>query len=344
MTQSSLRHDGRRPCNRWPNCSAQPVAHSTSTTAKTRPRRCRCRWGTRRIPSAGRATRPMLQTRTSDPTFKNATSFIRAGWTSALEHDLSTEEERRTLPFFQETARPEKREWFAASFFSVEAATGACRSSAETTRLRPKTRHASPGSDPTSAKSSVWPRKFAAFDVASKLSALERVSSAAVVIDATGRATQMNLPAQNLLGADFNLVRGRPAAHDPASNRRLQQLVSSALHAAPGGAQAYAPIVVDRDEAPWLLVEAMPVTAFGSDLFSSGRVILLLTDLRSPLRPEATQLCAAFGLTAAEAKLAAKLASGVRDRCGGGFTGGEPRDCPHPVESSVCQNEHPPPS
>jgi hypothetical protein len=153
-------------------------------------------------------------------------------------------------------------------------------------------------------------QKFAAFDAASKLSALERVSSAAVVIDATGRATQMNLPAQNLLGGDFNLVRGRPAAHDPASNRRLQQLVSSALHRAPGGAQSYAPIVVDRDEAPWLLVEAMPVTAFGSDLFNSGRVILLLTDLRSPERPDSIQLCAAFGLTAAEAKLAARLASG----------------------------------
>jgi DNA-binding CsgD family transcriptional regulator len=114
----------------------------------------------------------------------------------------------------------------------------------------------------------------------------------------------------DLLGDDFNLVQGRPAAHEPASNWRLQHLVSSALHAALGGAQSCAPIVVDRDEAPWLLVEAMPVTAFGSDLFSSGRAILLLTDLRSPLRPEATQLCAAFGLTVAEAKLAAKLASG----------------------------------
>ena len=58
-------------------------------------------------------------------------------------------------------------------------------------------------------------QKFAAFDAASKLSALERVSSAAVVIDATGRATQMNLPAQNLPGGDFNLVRGRPAATIP---------------------------------------------------------------------------------------------------------------------------------
>jgi DNA-binding CsgD family transcriptional regulator len=154
-------------------------------------------------------------------------------------------------------------------------------------------------------------RKFAAFDAASKLSALERVNSAAIVIDAAGRATQMNSPAQNLLGADFNLVRGRLTTHDPASNRRLQQLISSALHTAPGGAQSYAPIVVDRDDAPWLLVEAMPVTAFGSDLFSAGRLILLLNDLASPLRPEATQLRAAFGLTVAEAKIAAKVASGM---------------------------------
>jgi hypothetical protein len=140
---------------------------------------------------------------------------------------------------------------------------------------------------------------------------MERLRCAAVVIDATGRARQMNAPAQDLLGHDFNLVRGRPAARDAASNRRLQHLLSFALHAERGSAQAFAPIVVDRVEAPWLLVEAMPVTAFGSDLFSSGRVILLLTDLTAPLRPEATQLCAAFGLTIAEAKLAAKLASGV---------------------------------
>jgi DNA-binding CsgD family transcriptional regulator len=32
---------------------------------------------------------------------------------------------------------------------------------------------------------------------------------------------------------------------------------------------------------------------------------------RSPLRPGSRQLCAAFGLTAAEAKLAARLASGL---------------------------------
>jgi DNA-binding CsgD family transcriptional regulator len=247
------------------------------------------------------------------PYLELCSSFIRAGWPSALEHHLSTEEDRRTLPFFHETARPGKREWLAMAFFSVEGDDWCfpIYRGGDRGPFTPKDARRLAEVGPYLAKIVSLARKFAAFDAASKLSALERVNSAAIVIDAAGRATQMNSPAQNLLGADFNLVRGRLTTHDPASNRRLQQLISSALHTAPGGAQSYAPIVVDRDDAPWLLVEAMPVTAFGSDLFSAGRLILLLNDLASPLRPEATQLRAAFGLTVAEAKIAAKVASGM---------------------------------
>jgi hypothetical protein len=54
------------------------------------------------------------------PYLELCTSFIRAGWASALEHHLSTEEERRTLPYFRETARPARREWLAVAFFSVD--------------------------------------------------------------------------------------------------------------------------------------------------------------------------------------------------------------------------------
>jgi DNA-binding CsgD family transcriptional regulator len=244
------------------------------------------------------------------PYLEQCTSYMRAGWTSALEHDLSTEEERRTLPFYQETARPEKREWMAISYFWVDGRDWCMGFYRGDDPFTPEDARRLGGLGPHLTKIVNLAQKFAAFDAVSKLAALERVSSAAIVLDATGRARQMNQPAQSLLGDDFNLLRGRPVARDPASNRRLQQLVSFALHAERGSAQAFAPIVVDRDVAPWLLVEAMPVTAFGSDLFSPGRVILLLTDLRSPLRPEATQLCAAFGLTIAEAKLAAKLALG----------------------------------
>ena len=69
-------------------------------------------------------------------------------------------------------------------------------------------------------------------------------------------------------------------------------------------------IVIGRGGKPWMLVEAMPVTAFGSDLFSEGRAILLLTDLGAQPATDATLLGLVFGLTAAEAKMAARIALG----------------------------------
>ncbi len=247
------------------------------------------------------------------PYLEHCQSFIRAGWPSALEHHVSTEEERRNLPYFQETARPERREWWAGAFFAVQGRDW-CLSlnrGGDSGPFTPEDADRLAPIGPHVAQIVSLAEKFAAFDVASKLSGMERARCAAIVIDAPGRARQMNAPAQDLLSDDFNLVQGRPAARDRASNRRLQQLLSFALHAERGSAQAFAPIVVDRDEAPWLLVEAMPITAFGSDLFSSGRVILLLTDLTSAQRPDTTRLSVAFGLTQAEAKLAAQLGIGI---------------------------------
>jgi hypothetical protein len=46
-------------------------------------------------------------------------AFVRAGYPSAIERQFSTEEERRTLPYFQETARPANREWLALAYFSI---------------------------------------------------------------------------------------------------------------------------------------------------------------------------------------------------------------------------------
>ena len=112
------------------------------------------------------------------PYLQKTTSFIRAGWTSAVEHDLSTEEERCTIPFYEETARPEKREWFAASFFLVDGGDWCLpifRGNDPFTR-EDATRLAVVG--PHIGKIVSLAQKFAAFDAASKLSALERVSSA----------------------------------------------------------------------------------------------------------------------------------------------------------------------
>src|SRR5207249_7955515 len=112
---------------------------------------------------------------------------------------------------------------------------------------------------------------FAATNLATGLSALEQLQCAAVVIDERGVAINLNGPAQKLLGDDFNVLAGRPVARDRASNHHLQRLVASALAAERGRETPCEPAVIARAEAPWLLVDAMPVTSFGSDLFNAGR-------------------------------------------------------------------------
>lgn len=92
------------------------------------------------------------------------------------------------------------------------------------------------------------------------------------------------------------------------SNRRLQALLAASLDTR--SPATCAPVVIEREGAPWLLVDAIPVTAFGTDLFSAGRLILTLTDLTAPSMPDVTVLKIAFGLTRAEARLAMEIASG----------------------------------
>jgi DNA-binding CsgD family transcriptional regulator len=71
-----------------------------------------------------------------------------------------------------------------------------------------------------------------------------------------------------------------------------------------------APMVIARRGAPWLLIEAMPVTTAGNDLFEGCRAILMVSDLAHPSITDKALLSIVFGLTNAEARLAAAICQG----------------------------------
>ena len=229
-----------------------------------------------------------------------------------LEHDISTEEERLTLPYYQETARPSGREWYAGVGFSVGGSVWCLPvfRGAKQGPFTPKEGRYLAGLGPHLARVVRLAELFAATNLATGLSALEQLKYAAIVIDERGVAINLNGPARDLLGDDFSILAGRPVARDRASNRRLQRLVGSALAAKHDTKTLREPAVIARAEAPWLLADAMPVTSFGSDLFNAGHAILVLTDLTLLSVPDETRLSLVFSLTAAEAKLAKTLASG----------------------------------
>jgi len=229
-----------------------------------------------------------------------------------LEDDITTEEERKLFAYYQETAKPADRDWWAAGRFHVDGRKWCL--------VLYRGRDAGPfqRSD-TGPIARVGPHmtrvislaeKFASFRAESELATLERIGCPALVIDVAGHVTGTNQHAEALLSGDLAIVRRRLVACDGSSNAKLQEIIAALVGLEPFEVARQGSVAILRDGLPWLLVEAMPITSFGSDLFTAGRIILLLNDLTRAPRPDTERLRIAFGLTPAEAKLAVHLSDG----------------------------------
>ncbi len=247
-----------------------------------------------------------------DPHLERCGRLYGLGRRFLIEHDVSTEEERRALPHYQETARPSDREWYAGVGFIVDGSVW-CLPTYRGAKQGPVTRkegHYLAKLGPHLARLIRLAERFAATNLASGLSALGQLNCAAFAIDGRGIAIDFNRPAEKLLGKDFTLRAGRPVAGDPASDRRLRRFIAAALAAKCSATLPGELTVIARLERPWLVADAMPVTNIGSDLFSGAQFIMVLTDLSVLSLPDETRLRMVFSLSAAEAKLAKTLAAG----------------------------------
>jgi DNA-binding CsgD family transcriptional regulator len=142
------------------------------------------------------------------------------------------------------------------------------------------------------------------------LDLLDCMGCAILLLDAMGTVTGVNARAKPLLGTDLSIHRGRLTAADHTSNQRLQSLVRAAPTAMPLDDDLLPPVVVARREGRPIVVQVLPAAGLAGALGEGARAILLLTDLEAqPELPE-RRLMRLFGLTPAEARLAARLGSG----------------------------------
>ena len=142
------------------------------------------------------------------------------------------------------------------------------------------------------------------------LGMLDRVACAAMLIDRCGRVLRRNGLADRLLGDGLRICRGAVVAADAQSNRDLQKLVDWVRTQARSHALPPERVVVRREDRHPLIVEALPVAGLAAGPFGSATAVLAITDVahRPPVPEEL--LRTAFGLTPAEARLAARMAGG----------------------------------
>ncbi|KMO30415.1 helix-turn-helix transcriptional regulator [Methylobacterium aquaticum] len=140
------------------------------------------------------------------------------------------------------------------------------------------------------------------------LRGLEQVGEAALALDGAGRVVGANARADALFDAAFRVVDGTVRIADTRAREALAGVVGALPHRSPPPA---GPILVPRGDRRPLILRVLPVIEAARSPFLGAQMLLTVTDLTAEQRPDPAVLAQVFGLTAAEARLAAILAGGA---------------------------------
>jgi DNA-binding CsgD family transcriptional regulator/PAS domain-containing protein len=132
------------------------------------------------------------------------------------------------------------------------------------------------------------------------------------LIRVDGRIIEMSPSFERLIGSGVHVKGGRLGASEPNADRAIAAAVNSAIHHDGLPREPHASVVLPRRNGlrP-LLAQVVPVVGAAHDILHLVAAIAILTDLEAAAcAPAETELRRAFGLSPAEARLAAQIAGG----------------------------------
>lgn len=236
--------------------------------------------------------------------------FVRSGFEAVNQCDLFTDDEIRNSRFHQEVAKPAGLLHWASGIFFAEGKYW----------CMPISR----GTEPFAAEDivsliEVTRRMARIVSISAKLSmtnaeneidTLAHVGCPAILIDRNGHVRRVNRHAEKLLCSDFAIQHGKLWTSASSNLARLDRFLSEIEHAKRAGGPLPKPVLLVREGRPWLLVEALPLTAASMEIFDGCRAILVVHDLARSASANAEVLGLVYGLTKAESRLAAALCEG----------------------------------
>lgn len=240
--------------------------------------------------------------------------IFKSGRHVLLEHDVSTEEERKHGAYHNEWLRPWDLPWWAAVSFSCEERTCALvmlRNSRQGP-FSPEEGQRIAELRPHFTRIMQITQQLALCRAGTILDVLELIERPAILLGPQGRVTRFNQKAEALIGGDLSLSHGLLRAVSRESDAALQHLINAVL-APPFPSQSpdEQPVVIRRTGRRPLIIRALPTIGLLSDVFAHTRALLLIDDLAEVLAPSEDILSAVFGLTKAEARIAGSLATGT---------------------------------
>jgi DNA-binding CsgD family transcriptional regulator len=239
-----------------------------------------------------------------DERYRSVPTFLRRGVSS--EFDFTTNEEIARSPFYQEFLGRHRLRWLGG----VKIGEGediwalALQRSVAQGPFQPDELNRLAALSRRLAGAAELARAFGFARMEGALAAFEASRSPAAAIDRMGEVVRLNRCAERLIGRDLQVVRKRFASSDRDATAALDR----ALHALIWGGEAFQPaVVLPRHEARPLIAYPSRLSGAAPEGFAACAGFVVFVDLEARLAPDAGAFANAFGLTPAEARLAARL-------------------------------------
>ncbi|MGU3537535.1 helix-turn-helix transcriptional regulator [Methylobacterium sp. A54F] len=230
------------------------------------------------------------------------------------DDDLMTEEEMRREPYYADLLAPAGYKWFAGIGFRAGAAPWVLtlqRTAGQGAFTRGEKAVLAGLSDRLSEVATLSEAVGRASLLAMG-SAFDAVRQPAILLQASGTVLLVNAAADALLRDALRVVNRRLVARERRVAEALDALTGAVRTRIDGTPLNLPPLVVPRPGRRPLVVRAVAVDGEARSPFLGARAVLLLTDLDAAPEPRAPdRIRAAFGLSPAEARLAARLAAGA---------------------------------
>ncbi len=244
-----------------------------------------------------------------DERFRGVPTLLRNGVIDDL--DCVTPSEMKHLPYYQEFLEPVGLRWFAcvkiACGNDVWALSIQRGQHQEPLSAEQKSKLADLSNSLSGTAAVSRALGFAAADAA--LEAFDISQTAAVFLNRRAEVIRANAAADRLLNRDVRICGRRLTSADPSATAALERALRRLLWNAED-AGLTPPIPMPRQGLPPILAYPMKLVKVTEHIFADCHAVIVLVDSGARSKPQESALRAAFGLSPAEARLAARLVTG----------------------------------